>query len=572
MTKRSGRGMSLGGTLLAVALLSLLAFTLATLSLTHVRLFSRQEAALAASNAARSAISTAISELVRHRDFGEQRLAGEDIRVETEAANAVLTFDRALAREGRFDYSTNNLFQTENVNGARGVVVPASTAHLVAVGRCGEVQRTVEAVLRLPPFPWAVASHGDIAVSNSIIAALPAGCLPPEENWPPPLEQLKPADLVANSEASDAVVLGPGVEIYGDVETGGGVTGPGQSGVRGAILQGSNPVELPVVRPASLDPELTGVTHSALLGDNTQETLVGSVRQEGSIRFDHTLTLSNAQLFVNGDLQLLNGVKGSGTLVATGDITIGGGSYLVGLTELGVLSGGRIVMTGAGPDRGCVMRGLFYAEDGIEASGLTLIGSLLTAEDAGAASGGEGVTLENVNVYYEPPAVAPTVSSGISSGGLMCSFTAMVAYMGSTIVPANDDAAYQSSPEDIGFYVDLEPQDGDYPVEITVRQGYLAINVGPRVINSEAELGPFLDELQVAMENCAGLRVSQGPMGMFGVSNIAPAIEAVRTSIGSAMGGGATGPGQHPALVPFEDISRFLPLEDRLRVVSWVER
>ena len=41
------RGVSLGGTLLAVAVLSLLAFTLASLSVTHLRLSSRQEHGLA---------------------------------------------------------------------------------------------------------------------------------------------------------------------------------------------------------------------------------------------------------------------------------------------------------------------------------------------------------------------------------------------------------------------------------------------------------------------------------------------------------------------------------------------
>ena len=65
----TGRGMSLGGTLLAVAVLSLLAFSIASLSVTHLRLSSRQEHGLAAANAARSGASPSTSSAIMTNGF-----------------------------------------------------------------------------------------------------------------------------------------------------------------------------------------------------------------------------------------------------------------------------------------------------------------------------------------------------------------------------------------------------------------------------------------------------------------------------------------------------------------------
>ena len=151
MRCQSGRGMSLGRTLLAVGVLSLLAFALASLSVTHLRLSSRQERGLSAANAARSAISAAVSKILQTQEFGKGRLPTDEIRLETADAVAILTFDKGVAAANGLAYSTNNLFEDEDTSGNDGVLVPSATAHLVAVARSGGVERTVEAVLRLPP-------------------------------------------------------------------------------------------------------------------------------------------------------------------------------------------------------------------------------------------------------------------------------------------------------------------------------------------------------------------------------------------------------------------------------------
>ena len=67
---KNSRGASLGGTLLAVAFLSVLAFSLSSLSVSHLRMSSRQERGMEASNAARSAVSAAIAKVLEEPTFG----------------------------------------------------------------------------------------------------------------------------------------------------------------------------------------------------------------------------------------------------------------------------------------------------------------------------------------------------------------------------------------------------------------------------------------------------------------------------------------------------------------------
>lgn len=74
----------------------------------------------------------------------------------------------------------------------------------MARGESGGVTKTVEAVLRVPPYPWAIASGGKVETRNGVLI----GSLPPGV-WPaPPIEELLPADLLANSDDSEAIRLG----------------------------------------------------------------------------------------------------------------------------------------------------------------------------------------------------------------------------------------------------------------------------------------------------------------------------------------------------------------------------
>ncbi len=568
-------GLSLGGALLAVSVLAVLAFTLASLSVTHLQLSSRQEHGLAASNAARSVVSQAISQILQAKEFGEARLVDEGIRLETSHSLGLLTFHQGTAQREGLPYSTNNLNRTEDTHGADDVLVPSSTVHLVGVGRSAGVERRVEAVLRLPPFPWAIASGGRVETRNGVlIAALPHGV------WPPPTreEDLLPADLLANGTDAQAVMLASGSTILGDVETPGQVVKADGVQIRGEIRAGSSKVDLPTLRPTDYDPRTSGREHFPVTGSEAE--LTGSARGQGVVTFSQPLTLSNAHLFVEGELRLPRGVSGSGVIVATGDISIGGATNLEGMTELAVISGGRVTLSGHGTERS-YLRGLFYAEEGLRAADLTLVGSLLT----GHAS--TGVELDHVNVFYEPVIAEETGGGGVTNGGievrlLPVSGPRMVEVGASQLsvemrTTTEDPSTMQDLKVARAFYIDLEPTNGGFPVDISVVQGVMSFSMPTQTLDDQADVEVYLDSLGEAM-NALKYDASIPAAGWGGAAMAydSAGVEELkiqlRSQLTAELSKAAADSTQGTSGDVPVDLSQFLPIEDRIRVVSWIER
>ncbi len=545
----TSRGVSLGGTLLAVSVLSMLAFTLASLCVTHLRLSRQQDRGILASNAARSAISAAIAKVLKENDFGEKALADQVIQVNLGGAEGFLTFHPETAKSRNMPYSTNNLTGTEDALSSDGALVPSGTVHLFALGKSDDTVRRIEAVLRVPPFPWAIASGGRIETKNGVVV----GSLPEGASLPVALEDLRPADLLANGTQSNAIFLGSQSTILGDVETPGQVVlGPSPVDIRGEIRNGSSPVKLPELHPASYDPQTTGLSHFDLNSGQDVDQLTGSARASGNLTFPQPLTLENAQLYVDGNLTLQAGVRGTGILVATGDITIRGGAQIEGATELAVVAGGRVRLSGSGQNTS-VIRGLFYAELGLEAAELTLVGSLLT----GQAS--TGVDLDRVNVFYEEP---PTIAvKDIRSGTFA---------VGSKTEQGNDGALNhtfefeewdETNPNmtQPWFLFILKPTNGDFPVEVAMGSGRVTLSLQPRVLKGLEDVARYREDLVIALEELDWGHGAAVPHFLI-PSFLAQFDEAFTPSKAS------------PAISLFGEISQFLPIEDRIRVVSWVER
>lgn len=548
----------------------MLASALASLSVTHLRMSSRGEKGLAAANAARSAVSKAISTILQDPDYGQGRASGDLINVEARNATGILTFHPETARQEGLPFSTNNLDHTEASEGAGGLLVPASTVHLVGVGRCEGVERRVVAVLRLPPFPWAIASGGIVETRNGVlIASLPVGV------WPPPSDdsQLLPADLLANGRG-EAVNLSSGSVVLGDIETPGRVvTAPGVS-VRGEIRAGSEPAELPALHPSDYDPAARGADYFQLSG--REDELVGSARGQGAVTFAQALTLTNAHIFVDGQLRLAGGVRGSGTLVATGDIVIEGAANLDGLTELAVVSGGRVRLSGGGRARS-YLKGLFYAEQGLEAREMTLVGALLT----GRAS--TGVSLDQVNVFYQPPGVLSmgpassrttlqVVGNVAAASSPTGDYTRLTGVQCQTLGPDQSPAPTTGSGPLRLFSVDIGTSAGDYPLQVTLSPGYVAVAAQSTTLNSAEELQAFLDGLadELARPAVVGPYLQPG-QELFDSPILFSLVSALEDGLQRQFAGGEPGDAP-PAPGLSTDISRFLPIEDRIRIVSWDER
>ena len=410
--------MTVGGTLLAVAVLAALAAALSSLCVTHIRTSNRAESALHASNLARSAIAQAIAEVLDDQEFGVEQLPEATIQIETEMGTAFLTFNPELADQESVVCSTNNSAGTTTVEGGQGRVVPANSIHFIAQGSSGGVVRQVESIVAVPTFPWALAAEGEIVIRDgAMIGSLPEGVWPPDEG------SLEPADLVSNSDSESAIVLGSKSRVLGDVETPGRVVLVDSTvQVDGQIRETSQPTSLPKLGMDDYDPEVQEITYDDLTGlsgstfgsatgpgggKKSGFSLSGAARHQGDFQINEDIVLDGAMLFVDGNLTVNGGIRGTGLLVVNGDLTVSSGVSLEGATEVAVISAGKVVLRGAGPKRSSI-RGLFYAEGGLLAEEITLVGAMI------AAGPEAGVELVNSRVLGQS---LETSSSGGGSGG-----------------------------------------------------------------------------------------------------------------------------------------------------------
>ncbi|MHB2017183.1 MAG: hypothetical protein ACYCW6_09585 [Candidatus Xenobia bacterium] len=165
------RGMTLGTTLMIAALAATVIFTLAGVSFSELHAGYVERNAQTARLLASSAIEEAIYDLqVSNCAFGQQPVhtalgpdtwQADTVRISDPAGDvALLTFRHDAKRhQAPVPWSTNNYQGGGSSSSAPGFgrVVPEDSVDLLATGYCGAEVRTVEALLRFPPFPYAVA-------------------------------------------------------------------------------------------------------------------------------------------------------------------------------------------------------------------------------------------------------------------------------------------------------------------------------------------------------------------------------------------------------------------------------
>lgn len=408
MRKRSA-GISIGTTLLAVALVATLAFTLASLSITHLSLVARTSQSEQARNLARSVVNQAIAGVLEDKSFGT---AGEELVVSLAGTEGEgrLTFSEDTAADWGVPRSVNNIAGTGSVEGGQGQVVPVAAVHLVGVGESGTTRHRVEAILIIPPFPFAIASAGPIRSRGSVlIAGLPQGEEPTLD-----LEKLEPADLLSNFPGAGAIRLGANTTVSGDIQAVGEVVlDDGNIRVLGEVRSQAAPEQIPDLDSEEFDPAAQGLAFDPLslqssgttAGDEPSAVLSGAVRSDGDARFPHGLELDGATLFVDGDLVVENGLRGSGVVVVTGQTRISGGTNLSTENQVALLSEGDITLSGHGP-LSSRFHGLLYTDGGLRAEQISLVGTLV-------ARGDPGVDLRDTYVYVEKVPVQEEEAGGL---------------------------------------------------------------------------------------------------------------------------------------------------------------
>lgn len=565
--RRKRAGVSIGTVLLLLLFMTVLATVLASGSATQMWIGTKSLSRTTASNAAQSVVNAAIERVYASGDLS---YSGELEIEQGQGTWAGLSFVPDQAQDWGIPYSTNNVGGTAAIPGWGGRSVPPGAIHLIGVGRVREAERTVEAVLRVVEFPYAVACSGPIRTGGSMKIATQGATE----------SELLPADIVSNSEASDSIVLGAGSVVTGDAQSVGGISlaGGAEVDVWGELRPNSDPVQFPELDLQTLEPDNSDGMADVLGQDHyiTAEIFEGSVTRYGDLTMDQALTMDGALLYVEGDLWLKGDLQGTGIVVCLGDLRVDGKSRLEGANRLALVSDGTITLQGSG-DSASAFRGLVYSR-GFRAKDVTVRGSLVVHGSSTAS-----VDLQDANVFYEPiivqtQSVARTFIDHpidlVRQGEAKHIFlllnpeSATVEGYYSDELPENFDPEVFA--QDIDTYPDVQPV-----FSVDLDGDLLGAANNPDVV-------PDRDEMQSALESLAADLITE--IEQFGIEDglvadifgdppdiQAPALQSLTNAILFTDPTEATGGGMEFAPGQTLSFGEFLRPEERTRLVFWHE-
>ncbi|GMU54316.1 MAG: hypothetical protein AMXMBFR33_34620 [Candidatus Xenobia bacterium] len=371
---------------MVISLALVAAFTVAASASANLQVAQRVENTQIASQLAESAVQRAMARVMGNAGWvGDINLNGP-----VPQSTGRLTFT-----PGAVPFSTNNAGSTRPNGwaGSRclpGGAVPPKRVHLVGVGRCRNVTRTVEAVLYVPDFTVSIASNGQVRLENSLVGSLEEAADVSRLAAEP--ELLGPADLATNSAVPNAISLQRRSRVTGNVQACGSVDISADSSFGGELRAPWTPADLPDFDLDDYDPA-TGDTlnfQSLPTGILSSQSLVGLVRCDGDAAIQGDMVLDNAMVYVDGDLVVEGGVRGTGAIMVKGSATVKGGGNLTSDDSIALLCDGDVSMIGDRPNT-YQFQGLIYTRGNFVARNFTVIGAFI--------ANGTGPGTGNVNLY-----------------------------------------------------------------------------------------------------------------------------------------------------------------------------
>ena len=356
---------------------------------------------------AEAGISTAVARIRREPEFGRggESLVEKMGHAQDSEAGFALTFDASAANS-----SVNNFRRDVGSRTADGRICPSNSLLLRSYGRFRGETVVVEALLSIPPYPYALASAGKIHSRNGMVL----GSVPPDFDPAKGLNeaQLTPAELMANSYADDALVLRKAT-IVGNAKSAGGVDKDESVVVKqGELVAHARKEDVPVIDLSAIDfdaNEFTTRLSQDVFSDKAE--LSGLVQwQGGTLRFSRGLHLNGATVRIKGNVVIEGGIKGTGALLVDGNVTVNGCSELAADNECAIVAQGSVAMKGPGYYQGLVYAG---GADGISLKDCTVIGTVL---NAGKAPDGTGAPMEveRATVAFQSKAVSTEFELGWS--------------------------------------------------------------------------------------------------------------------------------------------------------------
>ena len=235
------QGNTIGMVTVALSLGSVLLFTAAQVSITHLHLTSSLERRQLARNLAETAVAETMQQILLDENFGA---AGQSVRADASDYPPGSLGLVSFAAGAEVPRSTNNLRGNSAVAGALTEPVPAHTVQIIALGRVGSLEHKLQVLYHRPAFPKALMASGRVSVTSSVrVSGMDPAVAYPSRSGSLPGENRRPASLGSNSTSRDplrpAIYLGPGSYISGDVGACGLVKLDSSASVGGEVRNGS---------------------------------------------------------------------------------------------------------------------------------------------------------------------------------------------------------------------------------------------------------------------------------------------------------------------------------------------
>jgi hypothetical protein len=354
----------------------------------------------------------------------------------------VVTFNK---NQTATPYSTDNLYNTNGVpgyssasSGSTPWPVPGNGMQLIGVGTYKNTTVYTNAIIWIPPYPYAIAASGKININGNVVVgsvgqnganATAGGSLVPTSS-------LLPAAMGDSNTGAPAISMSPGngssVYIAGCVDTAGTVYQNGSIVINGQLMQNvsAGSIPIPTVTVTSFNPvgtipnsQITTLTPTPC-GVPTNLQLTGYNFVSPSATYTtQNINLNGGILYVKGSLQAQT-VSGNGAIMAEGNVTITQDANLTSNDTLALLANGNVNLNGT-CQSGSTFKGLLYTQGNLSAKNLTVIGQYVA--NGGTTNVGN-VSLCNSNVIVSnceavKPSTWPSATPQGSSSATTVSVT-----------------------------------------------------------------------------------------------------------------------------------------------------
>lgn len=407
--------MSIGFAVVLMTLVAALAFAMVTLFTTNLNLMQAANNGAVALDEAEAGLNQVLLNLAADPDYGTH---GESFRrtintsFDATQCYHEVSFDNA---QSAIPFSINA--RSGSATGFAGRAVEAECVHVISTGYCRGQYRTLEAVVRQPPFNYALASAGPIRSSNP----LRVEGIDSRSAYAQGTSEPLPGHIASN--ASEGIVIQPTAGLSSYISGQARAAGPVVMDPDATVLLGtradSAPLDLPSIDVASFDPMGSDGLQVITTSTSDLTELTSTYRAEQATNFTGPVNFGSGLLYVTGAVTFEQGVAGSGAIIADGDVTIRGvGSQFSGTDTVAILASGKVTIEGD-PNQAVnanananFINGLVYGDRGVDLSNITVAGIVLTRDSSSTTQ------LTNTNVMYVSDAaelripLAPLVESG----------------------------------------------------------------------------------------------------------------------------------------------------------------